>query len=161
MIVCGIDPGLHGAISFFRPSDGALHCYDMPTRMKQNGKREVDAVRVAFLVRRYCFERKSLALVENVGDGVFLGRKVSALSWFAFGKAVGAPLGALAALGVPVIEVRPAVWKALMGVTADKNTSRAMAQKLFPRYAEKFKRVKDDGRAEAALMAQYGVQQFL
>ena len=87
--------------------------------------------------------------------------KDGAVQAFAFGKATGGVLGVLAGLEVPTLEVRPAVWKVLMGVPADKNTSRAMAQKLFPRYAEKFKRVKDDGRAEAALMAQYGVQQFL
>jgi len=48
-----------------------------------------------------------------------------------------------------------------MGVRADlsgdtKGSSRQRAQALFPRQAILFSRVKDDGRADAALMALYG-----
>lgn len=157
-LVIGIDPGLGGAVSFLRTSDHACHVYDMPTRMKANGRRELNLHYFSALCRRYIGRfGQRLAIVE----GVHSMPRDGAIQAFAFGKATGGVLGVLAGLEVPTLEVRPAVWKALMGVTADKNTSRAMAQKLFPRYAEKFKRVKDDGRAEAALMAQYGVQQFL
>ena len=34
--------------------------------------------------------------------------------------------------------------------------SRGMAMQRFPEFADKFKRVKDDGRAEATLIALYG-----
>jgi len=52
--------------------------------------------------------------------------------------------------------VTPSKWKAHFGLTRDKGVSRGMAMQRFPEYAEKFKRVKDDGRAEAALIALYG-----
>ena len=41
-------------------------------------------------------------------------------------------------------------------VGAAKDQSRALASNLFPQSAYLFKRVKDDGRAEAALIAYYG-----
>ena len=37
-----------------------------------------------------------------------------------------------------------------------KAASRGMATELFPHIADQFRRVKDDGRAEAALIARYG-----
>jgi crossover junction endodeoxyribonuclease RuvC len=57
--------------------------------------------------------------------------------------------------------VTPAQWKFGVGLNAvsgqdqkaRKNASREKAIELFPQYADLFARVKDDGRAEAALMA--------
>ena len=40
-----------------------------------------------------------------------------------------------------------------------KAASRGMATELFPDFADQFRRVKDDGRAEAALIARYGAYQ--
>ena len=37
-----------------------------------------------------------------------------------------------------------------------KEASRSKAKTMWPDFAEQFKRVKDDGRAEAALIAFYG-----
>jgi hypothetical protein len=39
-----------------------------------------------------------------------------------------------------------------MGVSRDKGAHRAAAQNLFPQQASAFARVKDDGRADAALL---------
>ena len=63
--------------------------------------------------------------------------------------------GMLVMAGVPYELVRPAAWKKIMGVSADKGEARVMAQKLFPQIAQQFSRVKDDGRAEAALIAEF------
>ena len=43
-----------------------------------------------------------------------------------------------------------------MGVTKDKDSSRARALELWPERAELFKRKKDADRAEAALLAEWG-----
>jgi crossover junction endodeoxyribonuclease RuvC len=43
-------------------------------------------------------------------------------------------------------------------LSSDKDTSRQLAMQRFPDYAEKFVRKKDDGRAEAALIALYGAE---
>jgi len=45
------------------------------------------------------------------------------------------------------------------GEARDKGASRATATRLFPKFGHYFKRAKDDGRAEAALMAMWGSEQ--
>ena len=78
----------------------------------------------------------------------------------------GAIQMALAVHGHDVRYVTPAVWKRHFGLIFPKGTpkaqikaaSRALAQKRFPALADLFKRVKDDGRAEACLIALYGYE---
>lgn len=76
---------------------------------------------------------------------------------FSFGKSAGAiEMGAVFSGGKRVL-VRPSIWKTQLGLTGqDKSASRNLAARLFPAYSEFFKRVKDDGRAEAVLLAYYG-----
>jgi hypothetical protein len=57
---------------------------------------------------------------------------------------------------VPTFEVDPSAWKKTMRLSTDKNASRALASQYFPDCADQWARVKDDGRAEAALIALYG-----
>ncbi|MFS9669006.1 hypothetical protein, partial [Klebsiella pneumoniae] len=53
--------------------------------------------------------------------------------------------------------VKPTVWKSSLQVPRDKNQARARATQLFPSAAAQVARVKDDGRAEAALIAFWGL----
>ena len=76
-----------------------------------------------------------------------------------FAEGYGSLLGALGVLRVPVHHVTPTVWKKGEGVTADKSTSRQRACELWPTESHRFARVKDDGRAEACLIARYGLGQ--
>ncbi len=78
------------------------------------------------------------------------GQGVSSV--FAFGQAAGIVHGVLAGCGVPMELVTAARWKRDMGLDSDKDRSRAMAAEMFPDQAALFKRAKDDGRAEAALL---------
>lgn len=68
------------------------------------------------------------------------------------GLASGLVRGALAALRVPVVLLDPAIWKRRAGVTADKASSLEMARSTWPDMAALFRRKRDDGRAEAALI---------
>jgi len=77
-------------------------------------------------------------------------------SAFNFGCGYGQLLGVLGALGVRHESVTPSTWKRWFKLSRDKEESRAKAIQLFPQRAELFKRRKDDGRAEAALIALYG-----
>jgi hypothetical protein len=52
--------------------------------------------------------------------------------------------------------VTPAKWKRDMKLGKDKGEARDMAMRRWPNHRDKFKRVKDDGRAEAALIALWG-----
>jgi crossover junction endodeoxyribonuclease RuvC len=52
--------------------------------------------------------------------------------------------------------VAPAIWKKHFGLSTDKDASRALAGQTFPDQADLWKLKKQDGRAEAALIALYG-----
>jgi crossover junction endodeoxyribonuclease RuvC len=47
-------------------------------------------------------------------------------------------------------------WKRAMQVPSDKGACRMRAMQTFPGHSDLFRRVKDDGRAEAALLGFYG-----
>lgn len=75
---------------------------------------------------------------------------------FSFGESFGIVKGVMAGRGININLVTPAKWKKAMELNAGKDGSRAMALQMWPEHAELFKRVKDDGRAEAALLAEFG-----
>ena len=77
-------------------------------------------------------------------------------STFAFGYSAGLIEGVAAGLGISVEIVGAAVWKKRAGVPADKGAVRQMAARLWPGAAASFARVKDDGRADAALLGAWG-----
>ena len=66
--------------------------------------------------------------------------------------------GALAWRSVPMFEVRPAEWKAALNLGTSKSASRERAMMQWPDDADQWRRARDDGRAEAALIAWYGVR---
>jgi len=77
---------------------------------------------------------------------------------FAFGLSYGGILGTLGALGLPHDVVQPASWKRKAGIPpgAPKAASIAQALRLLPTAAPHLARKKDDGRAEALLLALQG-----
>ena len=77
-------------------------------------------------------------------------------STFKLAQHYGELRGVLAALGIPFIDVRPVDWKRHYRLTRkDKDASRALAQERWP--SAPLGRKKDHGRAEAMLLAQYGL----
>ena len=151
MRLLGVDPGAYGALALI--ADGRLESVaDMPVLRVRRGKgekAEVDGYSLASLLRDM---RPDVAYVEQVG-GV-TGQ--SASSSFNFGRAAGAVEYSLKTLGVRVEMVAPVTWKRALKVNNGKDGSRAAAMRLWPKKAELFKRAKDDGRAEAALIAEWG-----
>lgn len=150
----GIDPGLSGAIARYDPAANQLIVHDVPTyELKRNGKtkREVDLHGLARTMDEMTSEAGGSIMIEQVGS--MPGQGVSSV--FAFGKVYGVLLGVSAATFVPLETVTPAVWKKTMGVTASKDGSRAKASFLLPQWSHYWSRAKDDGRAEAALLAIY------
>lgn len=155
-MILGIDPGLKGALAFFDYEKGELTVFDMPVNeVERNGKtkRELSPQRLALLLRGVDVRR---AIVEKVaarpGQGV--------TSMFGFGRSFGVVEGVLAALNVPVTYVTPQEWRRSMQVREGKDGSRQRACELFPKYADNFARVKDDGRAEACLIAYHGALKY-
>ena len=60
------------------------------------------------------------------------------------------------ALGMRVERVAPQVWKKALRLNQGKDAARALAARMWTAKAGLFARVKDDGRSEAALIAEYG-----
>jgi len=150
--VLGIDPGLSGAAAWLDTS-GALAVVDMPVLQIDRGKkakREVDAAGLAELVRQH---RPDVAIVERVG--AMPGQGVT--SMFSFGRSAGVIEGVLAGLGVPVTLVAPAAWKRALKVQSGKDGARLRASQLIPAGCGNWRLVKHDGRAEAALLAFWGL----
>lgn len=143
--IMGVDPGVFGAVAFLFPDDMRLVVMDIPTVDGQ-----VDAVCVARRIRAMA---PTMAIVEKVHSMP----KQGVASTFKFGMAYGTVLGTIGALMIPLHLVRPPEWKKAFHLGADKERSRAMAIRLWPD-EDQFTRKKDHGRAEAALIARYGLQ---
>ena len=156
----GVDPGLSGALAFYDALLGDLNVVDMPTVwVSRNGKkrRKIDAVELGLTIDRYTRGRPVSAYIEQVG--AMPGQGVT--SMFSFGRAVGVIDGEFGYAGIIPTEVTPRVWQRELGLApgAEKAAHRALAQKLFPKHANLFARNKDDGRADAALILHYGLNQ--
>ena len=152
MIIMGIDPGLSGAVAIYDPGTGDLTIVDMPTVEVARGGKKKNEISPQALSHQIAAGYATQAFLERVG--AMPGQGVT--SMFSFGRSVGIVEGILAALDVPVTIVTPQAWRKKVVVREGKDGSRERAMQLFPRQAAMFARKKDDGRADAALIAYYG-----
>ena len=147
----GIDVGLNGAIALV--VDGELiSVVDMPTvTLDRNGKakRQVSVPELVDIIKQF---DPTEAYVEKVfamaGQGV--------TSVFSFGRSLGVVEGVLTTMKIKTTLMTPQIWQKGLGMTGGKDGSRARAMELFPDQTALFKRVKDDGRSDAALIALWG-----
>lgn len=139
-IILGCDPGKKGALALLDTDTRGVTVHDMPGTTG-----ELHDLVASLPEIRLCVLEKLTA-----------GPKMANTSIATMFEGYGVLKGALAWRSIPVQDVRPDIWKKKIGVTADKNSSRQKAQEVFPDAAGMFKRVKDDGRAEACLIALYG-----
>ncbi|WP_034996688.1 hypothetical protein [Beijerinckia mobilis] len=148
----GVDIGAQGAIAIVTADGKLLDIQDMP--VLRDGPANRRAVNGPLLVDIIFKSHANCAFVEHVaarpGEG--------AVGAFAFGRSRGVIEGVLAAAGIPATFIAPASWKRSVGLSmASKDAARAEAIRRWPRHAELFARKKDDGRAEAALIAVAGI----
>lgn len=153
-MILGIDPGVTGACALIGPSTSSIYgLVDMPTVIanKSSNRQMVNAYALAETIRRWVHEAKGeiVAVTENVNAMPEQG----VASVFAFGKAYGATIGVIAALGVSLEIVTPQRWKKHYGLSADKEQARELAVRLFPTAHLTLKR--HHNRAEALLIARY------
>lgn len=146
-LILGVDPGRSGALALVALDGVLLDVIDMP---------EATGAALGTHVRHWIDDHSphtiGAAWVEKAGSRPGQGH----VNVFTFGVGYGAILGCIGALEVPTTIVHPGVWKRAMRVTADKASSRQRAAELWPADARRFARVRDDGRAEAALIAEHG-----
>lgn len=156
MIVLGIDPGQSGALAWVCGAE-VIKIEDMPVfEVMKNGKprRELNVHGLASLLADHPAD---VCFYEQVGG--MEGDSPS--SAFTFGRIAGAAEAAVKLSGARFEFVAPHVWKRAMGLIGTaKDQSRAKATNRWPAFAAHFSRKKDDGRAEAALLAEYGRQRL-
>jgi crossover junction endodeoxyribonuclease RuvC len=157
----GVDPGFTGALAIYSAETKQLIVQDMPI-LEIKGRKQIDLYALHYWIDIFARSIK-LAMIEDVGAMVYTNkagevRGQGASSSFAFGRAAGSVQGIVAASMIPIILVKPEVWKCSLALSSDKNDSLMKARKVFPTYEEYFLRKKDDGRAEAALLAWMGAR---
>lgn len=150
MLIFGIDPGFSGAWGAITHT-GQYHTVG---DMLNNGVHiDTESVWAEILLARDGQDCE--VILEHVGSMP----KQGVASTFKFGVAFGGVIAIAQRFRAPWGMVRPQVWKKAMGLSSDKAESLAMARELWP--AAPLERVKDNGRAEALLLAEYWRRQLL
>ena len=177
--VCGIDPGISGALGLLTLGGGYkfVDARDMPTvdvgkqtRVRRVNTKAVAAIlkhwspAVVVLERAWAMPRRTVKQavpcptckhVEETGG-------MGATSAFNYGDTYGSLRTLVEALGFELLEVEPSVWKRAAGLKGKglttpevKEASRQKAIAMWPEGP--FGRLKDHARAEALLIARYGL----
>lgn len=113
--------------------------------------KELNAAAIADLFREFTPKHVYTEAINSFG----MGRQ----SAFNFGQGYGVLKGVLSTLDIPYTIISPAKWKKHFNLNRDKDASRLLATRLYPKNAKDFLRKKDDGRAEALLIARYGSEE--
>lgn len=147
-ITIAVDPGKSGAIALLDSYSQIVTVHDMPVAGKiVSGQLLAD-------LEDWEVDDYGTVVIEDVhampGQGV--------TSMFSFGRSLGVVEGVFAACGRPIEYVAPSKWKRWHGLDANKESARRRAIELWPTSARLFARVKDNGRAEAALIALWWMQ---
>ncbi|MGL4811868.1 MAG: hypothetical protein ACRCXM_08830 [Beijerinckiaceae bacterium] len=142
MILLGCDPGVNGALALFDTSEKRVITHDMP-----------DTTATLFdLIGT--FPKVAVCMIEKP----FYPKVIGVKNVAKIAEAYGRIKAVLFSHGIPLREVTPRDWKAALNLSDSKAASRELAGALFPDDADQWKRVRDDGRAEAALLAWYGLR---
>ncbi len=154
-MIIGIDIGSTGALALLDAKGDLAEVADMPVlRDGPKGRPNVNGPLLAELIYRWHARQ---AFIEFVGARPGEG----AVGAFAFGRSRGVVEGALAGCGVRAEFLTPPVWKRVVGIPPGKDgakdAARSSAIRRWPAKATLFARVKDDARAEAALIGLAGI----
>jgi len=157
MIYIGIDPGLNGAVGIINEDlVPPFEVHDTPTFTVEGSKskRKYNVPEMAKILSKFAGRNDVLVILESVHSMP----KQGVASSFCFGEGLGMWEGIIAAFGFPLEMPSPQRWKkAIMADQGkEKDAARFKASQLFPSISDQFSRVKDDGRAEALLLAEYG-----
>lgn len=154
-----IDPGIGGAIALL--IDGEFgEVVSMPVEEKKSGKRQVDVeglIEVFNLFAPLHDDDQVLCLIESVS--AMPGQGVS--SMFSLGDSFGTARAVASRYANKLDFVSPAFWKSRMKLTKSKKYSLTLARRKFPEARQFLSRAKDEGRAEALLLAQFAATQHL
>tara|TARA_B100002051_G_C16704115_1_gene622711 strand:- start:597 stop:1091 length:495 start_codon:yes stop_codon:yes gene_type:complete len=155
MFIIGIDPGITGAICFFKNGE-IFDVIEMPSMAEgKKNKKQINGPQIynEILQRIEGMNKKEIAVViEQVsampGQGV--------TSMFNFGQSFGVLKGICSAMQLPVHFVRPAKWKKYFNlIKTEKDASRTKVIEIFPYISSKLSKKKDSNKADAILIASF------
>lgn len=155
-VVLAIDPGVTGSLAWCDSTGKLIAIADMPV-VDVRGKKRVSASQLKIIMSK---REVDVVVIEEVVAMPRRGKdggeiKMGSASMISYGYGAGLIEGVATGLGMSVILINPRSWKSRAQVPADKGAVRQMAQRLWPGSASLFARVKDHGRADAALLARY------
>ena len=158
MLIIGIDPGINGAICFFK-NGTIIELLDMPTMsVGKKNKSQVNGSQIFNEVQKVTLnenKKEVLAVIEQVsampGQGV--------TSMFNFGQSFGVLKGVFSAMQIPMDFVTPVKWKKFFNlINTNKDSSRTKAIEIFPYISSELSRKKDANKADAILIASFYYQ---
>ena len=156
MFYIGVDPGLDGAVAILNATGSLCVIRDTPTLTigGPRGKRREYNLRLMSTL--FPPAEECVVFIERVHS--MPGQGVRSMWTMGFGS--GAWLGILSALGIKYELVTPQRWQKVMldGQGKGKDATRGQAMALFPSVAGQLNRKKDHGRADALLIAEYGLR---
>jgi crossover junction endodeoxyribonuclease RuvC len=154
MIIIGFDPGLRsGSYAALDHHGGFIAAGDIPQEGDRINARDFNEVLMSLLPKGDTMEVCIELVGARPGQGI--------VSTGRFLRATGA-IEAVCSLTAttPVMYVTPQEWKKHFGLSSNKGDSVIAAKRLWPEATDVLKRVKDHGRAEALLIAEFWRQEL-
>lgn len=151
--IMGIDPGTKGALAILDTVACSATVIDMPLEAGVKGKTKVSSRGLIEAIRA---SDPDSVFVEDVAASPQMG----VVSAFSFGDGFGCTRTAVQAHDIALWLVKPTVWKPVMKAPKDKKQATTRASQLFPSCHKILFGPRGgafDGRAEALLLALYGV----
>ena len=155
MLIIGIDPGINGAICFFKNGE-VKEILDIPNMAEgKKNKRQINGPQIYNEIYKRIVDipkNKVVVVIEQVsampGQGV--------TSMFNFGQSFGVLKGICSAMQLSMHFVRPAKWKKYFNlIKTEKDASRTKVIEIFPYISSQLSRKKDSNKADAILIASF------
>lgn len=165
----GIDPGLNGALAFISES-GEYCVLSTPVKNVIKGKKEKKEYDIYAMCNALIpFAKKSVLVCQELTHAMPGNGNVS---MYSFGRGHGLWESAVMSINMPLIFVLPQQWKKnynsllpKVKITDKKDKQKfkseskkeaiKIAKDMYPLMHESLKKVSDDGKAEALLIANY------
>jgi crossover junction endodeoxyribonuclease RuvC len=157
MKIIGVDPGLvSGALAIIEVTGtvpSLVDVIDIPT-IGVGPKMRIDVIATHDFVTRH---KPVLAVIERSGP---MPRQGTA-SVFRYARACGSIEATITLSAIPVEFIEPRIWKKFFRIFGkDKERARQLALEKFPVQHSLFARKRDHNRAEACMLALFGVLSF-
>ena len=155
MLIIGIDPGISGAICFFKNGE-VKEILDIPNMADgKKNKRQINGPQIYNEISKRIInipKNEVVVVIEQVsampGQGV--------TSMFNFGQSFGVLKGICSAMQLSMHFVRPAKWKKYFNlIKTEKDASRTKVIEIFPYISSQLSRKKDSNKADAILLASF------